>query len=477
MPDSSRTADDDIRVRIAGMDCVEEVSILKRELRPLVGDIDRLQFDVLNRKLTVRGGLPHVAEAELVAAVAQTGMQAEPWTESPRRPAANRWRLGLTVLSGLLGLGGLLVHAWLGGGFAAALGSEGLGINAPVPQPALLLYLAGIAAGVWYVVPRAWLALRRLAPDMNLLMFIAVCGAAILGEWFEAVTVSFLFSLSLLLESWSVGRARRAIAALMDLTPLQARIRTADGQETTVPPANVALGQVFSVRPGEKIPLDGVVQAGHSAVNQAPITGESVPVDKQPGDEVFAGTINGDGTLQATCTKAANDTTLARIIHLVEAAQGNRAPRRAMGREIRPLLHPDDHARGPGAARVPAAVGRHALECVVLSGLGAVGDCLPVCPGDFDAGDHRRRPRIGGAAWRAGQRGRVPRSPRPPAGDRAGQDGDPHRGQTLRRPHSCRSPGIPRRNCSCGPPRWKPRAIIRWPGRFWPRPESATSNC
>ena len=101
----------------------------------------------------------------------------------------------------------MALHAWLAGGLADALGSEGMGLNTPVPMPAIILYVAGIVAGVWYVAPRAWHSAKRLTPDMNLLMFIAVCGAALIGEWFEAVTVSFLFSVSLLLESWSVGRA------------------------------------------------------------------------------------------------------------------------------------------------------------------------------------------------------------------------------------------------------------------------------
>lgn len=313
------------------MDCAEEVTILKRELGPLVGNTDRLQFDIFNRKLTIRQGTPRVSPAEMIAAVSNTGMNAEAWTDDPakaatRRDHASRSRTILTGLSGVLGFSGLVLHAWLAGGFTNALGSEGMGLNTSVPWPAIALYLAGIVAGVWYVAPRAWHSAKRFMPDMNLLMFIAVCGAALLGEWFEAVTVSFLFSVSLLLESWSVGRARRAIAALMDLAPVQARIRNEQGTDVEVAPTEVAIGQVFYVRPGEKIPLDGNVQAGSSAVNQAPITGESVPVSKTPGAEVFAGTINGDGSLEVACSKPANDTTLAHIIQLVEEAQSNRAP-------------------------------------------------------------------------------------------------------------------------------------------------------
>lgn len=313
------------------MDCAEEVTLLKRELGPLVRDGSRLQFDILNRKLTVRSGSPPISTAELIVAVNETGLSAEAWTESSQEIGgahdhASRSRTLLTALAGILGGCGLALHAWLAGGLTQALGSEGMGLHTAVPWQAILLYAGGILAGVWYVAPRAWHSLKRLSPDMNLLMFVAVCGAAAIGEWFEAVTVSFLFSVSLLFESWSVGRARRAIAALMDLAPVTARIRNEQGVESEVAPTEVAIGQVFLVRPGERIPLDGKVQAGASAVNQAPITGESVPVDKSIGDGVFAGTINGDGALEVACTRPANDTTLARIIHLVEEAQSNRAP-------------------------------------------------------------------------------------------------------------------------------------------------------
>ena len=134
-----------------------------------------------------------------------------------------------------------------------------------------------------------------LRPDMNLLMSVAVIGAVLIGEWFEGATVAFLFSFSLLLESWSVGRARRAIASLMDLSPPTAHLLHESGDVKDVAPADVRVGSTVVVRPGEKIPLDGRVISGISGVNQAPITGESVPVEKEPGDEVFAGTINGDG--------------------------------------------------------------------------------------------------------------------------------------------------------------------------------------
>jgi len=161
---------------------------------------------------------------------------------------------------------------------------------------------------------------------MNLLMSVAVLGAALIGEWFEGATVAFLFSISLLLESWSIGRARRAIASLMDLSPPIAHLRDASGEVRDVSPSEVLVGATLIVRPGEKIPLDGRVVKGASGIDQAPITGESVPVEKEVGDEVFAGTINGDGLLEIQSTKAADDTTLARIIRMVGDANSKRAP-------------------------------------------------------------------------------------------------------------------------------------------------------
>ena len=325
------TTPPELAFKIHGMHCAEEIAVLKRALGPMVGDEDRLAFDILNGKLVVESGPESVSTEAIIQAVARTGMRAEVWRATASAVGdAGFWqrhaRTVLTGASGLFGLSGLVVHAWLAGGIMTALGSEGMGVAHGVPLISILLYAIGIVSGVWFVVPKAWRAAVGFRPDMNLLMTIAVIGAAAIGEWFEAVTVAFLFSVSLLLESWSVGRARRAIAALMDLTPPTARVRDDEGNEQIVAPDDVAVGNIFVVRPGEKIPLDGTVVRGASDVNQAPITGESVPVAKSPDSEIFAGTINGNGTLVIECTKPASDTTLAHIIRMVSEAQSRRAP-------------------------------------------------------------------------------------------------------------------------------------------------------
>jgi Zn2+/Cd2+-exporting ATPase len=325
MPNEPR----ELRFKIHGLDCAEEVAVLKRELAPIVGGVDRLAFDILNGKMTV-SVTTGVTTETIQSAVAGTGMRADAWSDSPQQPAESPWhRLHqpiLTAVSGLATLAGFLLHVWISGGVREAFGAEGLGTAHHVPAAVRVLYAVGILAGVWQVLPKSWLALRRFRPDMNLLMTVAVIGAVAIGEWFEAATVSFLFALSLALEAWSVGRARRAVAALMNLAPPTVRLRFPDGREQETAPEQVAVGSTFVVRPGERIALDGQVVRGAGSVNQAPITGESVPVPKNPGDVVFAGTINGDSVLEVASTKPAGDTTLANIIRMVGEAQVRRAP-------------------------------------------------------------------------------------------------------------------------------------------------------
>lgn len=319
-----------LHLRIHSMDCAEEIAVLKREIGPIVGGEERLTFDILRGRMTVEES-PGISADHIIKVVARTGMRAEIWTEGQRGAGDEGFwrrhgRTTVTVTSGVLTLVAFLVHALTVGSVAGAVGAEGLGNGHDVPLPARMLYGLAVLAGGWFIAPKAWLAARRLRPDMNLLMTVAVIGAIGIGEWFEAAIVAFLFALALTLESWSVSRARRAVAALMDLAPPLARVKDRNGRYEEVPPEDVPVGSLLLVRPGEKIPLDGVVRQGRSAVNQAPITGESVPVEKEPGSVVFAGTINGDGAIEVESTKPADDTTLAHIIRLVSEAQSRRAP-------------------------------------------------------------------------------------------------------------------------------------------------------
>ena len=257
-------------------------------------------------------------------------MRAELWQgkDAPAPVAPRGWdgRTVVTIASGVLTVAGFATHVSIDGGVAGVLGSEGLGAAETVPLIARLFYMGAVLSGAWFVLPKALYSLRRLRPDMNLLMTIAVLGAIGIGEWFESATVSFLFALSLALESWSVGRARRAVEALMKIAPESVGVVLPDGTSQATAAAQVSLGTVFRVPPGERIGLDGTVTQGTTEVNQAPITGESLPVTKEPGSAVFAGTINGNGLIEVRSTKIAADTTLAHVIRLVAESQGRRAP-------------------------------------------------------------------------------------------------------------------------------------------------------
>lgn len=317
-----------IKFSIQGMDCAEEIELLKREVAPVVGGEEKLNFDIIHGWMIVQA--ESGSTEQVFQAIARTGMQAEIWDGGGKPTTKTFWprhsRLILTTASGVFTLTGFILHAILAGSIRMALGSEGLGIGHAIPLPAIIFYGVGILTGVWYVFPKAVLAARRLRPNMNLLMTLAVAGAIFLGEWLEAGTVSFLFAISLLLESWSVGRARRAVESLLESVPSEVRIRNAGGAEESVRPEDVAVGTAFYVNPGEKIALDGYVIRGTSEVNQAPITGESIPVAKQEGEEVFAGTINGNGSLEVRSSKPADQTTLSNIIRLITEAQSRRAP-------------------------------------------------------------------------------------------------------------------------------------------------------
>ncbi len=313
------------RFFIEGMDCAEEISALLTEVGPLVEDRELLDFNVFSRTMTVAALPARVTSDQVLAAIERAGMRGreiiDDGMEQP--PESSFWdRQGRLILTSISAIAIVLAQLWQWTQSAAASS----GVEATPPLPSKVLFGVAIAAGLWLVLPKAVGALRRLQPDMNLLMTVAVIGAIAIGEWLEAATVAFLFSLSLLLESWSVNRARRAVAALMDLSPPTARLIAPDGSTTEVAPTEVTVGDSFMVKPGERIPLDGQVKEGSSEVNQAPITGESVPVAKAVGSDVYAGTINGDAALVIVSTRNASETTLAKIIRMVGEAQSRRGP-------------------------------------------------------------------------------------------------------------------------------------------------------
>jgi Zn2+/Cd2+-exporting ATPase len=325
--------------KIEGMDCREEVTLLERRFSNLAG-LEDFSADVMGQRLHVKYDAARLSTATIADAVADTGMRA--WLEHEEpiagTPPAERRRRYLVWTSGAALALGLIVEA------------SGAG-----PGVAGSLFGASIAAGILAVGRRAWNSLRARVLDINVLMIIAVAGAIILQQYSEAAAVIFLFAVAQALEARTLERARHAISALMDLTPADALVRDASG-ERRVGVDQVTPGAVIIIKPGEKIPLDGGVIAGHSEVNQSPVTGESLPIDKAPGDEVFAGTINGRGALEVRVTRLRRDTTLARIIHLVERAQAQRAPAQAVIERFARVYTPVVIVMAAAVALVPPLV-------------------------------------------------------------------------------------------------------------------------
>ncbi|APO84887.1 heavy metal translocating P-type ATPase [Pseudomonas asiatica] len=299
------------RFRIEAMDCPTEQTLIQDKLGKLAG-IEQLEFNLINRVLGVRHTLGGTAEIEQV--IDSLGMKAEPLgaeddgTASAPQVAKTRW--WPLALSGIAAIAAEIVHF-------AALAPEW------VVAALALAAILGCGLGTY---KKGWIALKNRNLNINALMSIAVTGAVLIGQWPEAAMVMVLFTVAELIEARSLDRARNAIGGLMQLTPDMATVRQADGQWREVEVREVAIGALVRVRPGERIGLDGEVTSGQSTVDQAPITGESLPVEKAVGDKLFAGTINQAGALEFRVTAAAGQSTLARIIKAVEEAQGARAP-------------------------------------------------------------------------------------------------------------------------------------------------------
>lgn len=290
------------------LDCADCAQKLEVKLSRMPG-IRTVKVNFNTGKLYVDG---EVSPGQVVAAVAEAGYQAVLPGQLPVSQDQSFWLQNkkslLTVISGGLWLLGLAL--WFTGLTAVAIPT----------------FMGAIVVGAVYTVRAAFYSLKSgLVMDMNVLMTIAVTGAIALGEWMEAATVVFLFSLGNTLEAYTMDKTRKSIRGLMELSPQEAVVLR-DGGEQVVPVSNLRLSDVVIIKPGSRIPIDGKVVEGSSTVNQAPITGESVPVAKEVGDEVFAGTINENGRLVVEVTRLAGDTTLARIIALVEEAQSQKAP-------------------------------------------------------------------------------------------------------------------------------------------------------
>jgi len=321
------------------MDCAEEVALLRGALSKLDG-LGSMSFNVVQARMTVEYDAARLDTKRIEHAVQTTGMRCEEWTgaewtkdDGPQRRGWSRESM-LTLISGVSLAIGMAWEAARSGNVLASLLVHDHSHHAS-PGGALVFFLLAIVAGATPALPKALGALRQLRRDMNLLMTLSLTGACGLGEWTEAATLSFLFALAGRLEHWSIGRARDAIRQLMDMAPHEATVLhggTEHGKEDhgehehRVLAADVKVGARVRIRPGERVPCDGDVVRGSSFVNQALITGESTPMAKNPGDAVFAGTINESGVLDIQTTRQHSETTLARMVRMVEQSQARRAP-------------------------------------------------------------------------------------------------------------------------------------------------------
>jgi len=325
--------------RIEGMDCHEEVAILNRRLKGLPG-LERMTADVLGGRLRIAYDAARLSTSTIAAAIADTGMQAWLERDRPTRVVDVRLQRGRALLAV--------------SGTASALGLALRAAGAPAAVPTLL-FAAAVATGGWVWARRAWSAARLFSLDINVLMLLAVVGAIAINEWSEAAMVTFLFALAQWLESRNMERARLAIRGLMELTPNEALVRRENG-ESRVPVDDIRVGDILVVRPGDKVALDGTVASGASDINQAPITGESVPVPKTAGSVVYAGTINGHGALEVRVTHLRADSTLARIMALVEHAQSERAEAQTFVERFARIYTPGVVALAVALALVPPLV-------------------------------------------------------------------------------------------------------------------------
>ncbi|MDH4069130.1 MAG: heavy metal translocating P-type ATPase [Ignavibacteria bacterium] len=296
----------DSRYYVSGICCASEEVLLRKKLDALVGE-GSYRYHVLTGELVIDKG---VEEARLRSVITRAGFGIR--NSRDNQDGDSLWaRHGDAIVvagAAVLALSGIIAQEMTG----TSLLSRGM-------------LLVSIVVGGWNVFPKAWRALRSGALDMNVLMTAAVGGALAIDEWAEGAAVIVLFGLSLALESYSIARTRRAVESLMESAPSETTV-VRSGRRIVVPSAEVQPGEIVLLLPGERIALDGEVVEGSSEVNQAAITGESLPVLKGPGTEVYAGSLNQRGSLHVRVTRRFEGTLLSRMIHLVERSEEKRAP-------------------------------------------------------------------------------------------------------------------------------------------------------
>ncbi|MGE0114980.1 MAG: heavy metal translocating P-type ATPase [Steroidobacteraceae bacterium] len=316
------------------MDCPTEEGLIRKKLDSMPGVIG-MEFNLMQRVLTVTHQ-PKTVDS-IMEAIRSLGFTPELVTAADAEPKVEPekpwWPLALAI--------------------TAAIASEAASWAALPSWVSAVLAVLAVLAGGLTTYKKGWTAISNGNLNINALMSIAVTGALLLGQWPEAAMVMVLFTIAELIEAKSLDRARNAIKGLMQLTPERATVQQADGSWQEVAAKDVVVNARVRVKPGERIALDGEIVSGRSTINQAPITGESLPIEKAMGDPVFAGTINESGSFEYTVTAAARDSTLARIIHAVEAAQSARAPTQRFVDQFARIYTPVVFAIALGVAILP----------------------------------------------------------------------------------------------------------------------------
>ena len=333
-------------LRVEGFHCADCAVTIEQTMAKL-GGVESVKANFAAGKVKVDYDPVQLGHDDLVRSVEKIGYKVSTETHQnleKKQIWKNREFL-FTMISGLfLGLG-------LGAQFFTANQTllEFFGRSLTV---SVFFYLTSMFFGAFYFSREGWASIKNLRFNMNFLMSMAIIGAVIIAEYVEAASLAFLFSLAEILESYAVERARNSLRELMRLSPEDARIRKKN-KEVALPVADVRIGDILLTRPGEKVALDGEIIAGASSVNQAPITGESVPVNKEVGDKVYAGSINVEGYLEIRVTASSKNSMLARIIHLVEEAESQKAPSERFVDRFAKIYTPSVIALAVGVAVIP----------------------------------------------------------------------------------------------------------------------------
>lgn len=323
-----------ISLLIGGADSRQDADLLRVKMRSLEG-VKELNLDLESRQATVTFDPSQTSEKEIIRSISETGMTCS-MAEVKERSTWWKEKQQLALYGcGIIAL------------FSFILMFLGVG-----PHITNALFGIAVLVGVYYPARKAIIALINLTPTIHLLMLIGASGAILLGMWYEAAILIFVYSLGDVLESYAVDKARGAIRSLTELVPKNALVRK-DGHEVIMPTEDIDVGDIVIVRPGERIPVDGKVFQGMSFVDQAAVTGESIPVQKNVGDEVFAGTINQNGSVEVQVDRPASETMLSKIICSVEEAQSKRTSYQRFSDDFARWYTPAMFILGVAVATIP----------------------------------------------------------------------------------------------------------------------------